>query len=286
MQKCNDFDKNLNLKEKMNKILSKAKAEKRESDEELSEEEVVEDKPNKMFARQKHNMSNQNKKQKHAESESNAINADDLNQINDDAKAYTKDLENRVDVTEEDYRKIIELDNIEKENDFVNKFLVKNKQNEIEFFEDQKSAAVKKMEDSSQFVQGWDSWAGDSKAIQSKEYLRKKRQQERLEKFKQNVKLSKVLMNNSTDKKSSQYSVKELPYPFKSEGEYAKLNDNQVGIEWNTLSTYKKLIQPSIVKKIGQIIEPMKVNDNTTAKKLYEIIEKSVKKKNRTKANI
>ena len=49
---------------------------------------------------------------------------------------------------------------------------------------------------------------------------------------------------------------------------------------------YKKLIQPSIVKKIGQIIEPMKINDNTTAKKLCEIIEKSTKKKVRTKANI
>ena len=80
--------------------------------------------------------------------------------------------------------------------------------------------------------------------------------------------------------------VKELPHPFKTEKEYAKLNDSHSGIEWNTLSMYKKLIQPSILKKIGQIIEPMKINDNTTAKKLCEIIEKSTKKKNRTKANI
>lgn len=64
------------------------------------------------------------------------------------------------------------------------------------------------------------------------------------------------------------------------------MNDSNAGIEWNTLSMYKKLIQPSIVKKIGQIIEPMRINDNTTAKKLCDIIEKSTKKKNRTKTTI
>ena len=64
------------------------------------------------------------------------------------------------------------------------------------------------------------------------------------------------------------------------------MNDSNAGIEWNTLSMYKKLIQPSIVKKIGQIIEPMRINDNTTAKKLCDIIEKSTKKKYRTKTTI
>jgi hypothetical protein len=50
---------------------------------------------------------------------------------------------------------------------------------------------------------------------------------------------------------------------------------------------YRKIIQPSIVKKIGQIIEPMNINTNgTTAKKLCEIIEKATKKKQRTKARM
>jgi hypothetical protein len=49
---------------------------------------------------------------------------------------------------------------------------------------------------------------------------------------------------------------------------------------------YKQLVQPNIVKKIGQIIEPMNINDNTNAKKLYEIIEKATKKKQRTKAKL
>lgn len=49
---------------------------------------------------------------------------------------------------------------------------------------------------------------------------------------------------------------------------------------------YKKLIQPNIVKKIGQIIEPMQVADNTNARKLCDIIDKATKKKQRTKANM
>jgi hypothetical protein len=50
---------------------------------------------------------------------------------------------------------------------------------------------------------------------------------------------------------------------------------------------YKQIIQPSIVKTIGKIIEPMNIDSNaTTAKKLCDIIEKATKKKQRTKAKI
>ncbi len=80
--------------------------------------------------------------------------------------------------------------------------------------------------------------------------------------------------------------VKELPNNVRSHEQFEKLNGTNVGREWNSLTMYKKIIQPSIVKKIGQIIEPMRINDNTSAKKLCEIIEKATKKKQRTKAKI
>jgi hypothetical protein len=80
--------------------------------------------------------------------------------------------------------------------------------------------------------------------------------------------------------------VKELPSSLHSIDEFEKLNSTAYGTEWNSLTMYKKLIQPKIVKKIGQIIEPMKINDNTTAKKLCDIIEKVTKKKQRTKAKM
>ena len=80
--------------------------------------------------------------------------------------------------------------------------------------------------------------------------------------------------------------MQELPRNVKSEKEFDKLNSLPLGIETNSLTMYKKLIQPNIVKKIGQIIEPMKLGDNTNARKLCDIIEKATKKKQRTKANM
>jgi hypothetical protein len=186
MQKSNDFDKNINLQDKMKKVLdSVRKDENEEGFDDADEEEAAKEEkmklPKKAFARQKHILEGDTlKKPKMQNKDDFIINADTLNEINNEAKDYSKNLEKKAEIDEEDYKKIIELENINNENEFVNKFLVKNKQNEIEFFQEQKNAAVKKIEDDNQFVQGWDSWAGDSKAIQSKEYLRKKRQQERV----------------------------------------------------------------------------------------------------------
>ncbi len=49
---------------------------------------------------------------------------------------------------------------------------------------------------------------------------------------------------------------------------------------------YKKMIQPKIISKIGQIIQPMDLNDNTKAQKIVDIIEKVTKKKQRTKTKL
>ncbi len=78
--------------------------------------------------------------------------------------------------------------------------------------------------------------------------------------------------------------VKELPYGVKSLEEYEKLNNTAFGRERNSLTKYKKLILPQVVKKIGHIIEPMNINDTTTAEKLCEIIEKATRKKQGDKA--
>ena len=187
MQKSQEFDKNINLKDKMKKVLSSSKKEDQNLDmDKGSEDEIDEKMPNKSYARQKfleNDETGTKKKNKRNKEDSNIINADALKEINNDAKIYAKELDNKIAVTEEDYKKIIELDNINNENEFINKFLVKNKQNEIEFFEEQKSKAVKNLEEESKCVQGWDSWAGDTKIIQSKQYLMRKRQQERVNKL-------------------------------------------------------------------------------------------------------
>lgn len=184
MNKSNEFDKNINLNDKMKKVLESVKKDENEEGFEDEDNAVNEEKinlPKKAFARQKHILEGDTlKKPKTQTKDEYTIDAETLNEINNQAKDYSKVLENKAEIDEEDYKKMIELENINNENEFVNKFLVKNKQNEIEFYDDQKNAAIKKIEDDNQFLQGWDSWAGDSKAIQSKEYLRKKRQQERV----------------------------------------------------------------------------------------------------------
>jgi U3 small nucleolar RNA-associated protein 14 len=120
-------------------------------------------------------------------------------------------------------------------------------------------------------LSGWNSWAGDSKEIKAKEFLKRKRYQQFQTKKNINEKDSEisnpyVKINNTFDKKFSNYLVQELPRNVRNAGEFDRLNSLPLGIETNSLTMYKKLIQPSIIKKIGQIIEPMKVGDNTTAR--------------------
>jgi len=216
----------------------------------------------------------------------NIITSEIIKDLDKEAKNYNQNNKNEnIEITVDDYKKLIELENTKEEEEYLEKFLVKNKQNEIEFFEDQKGKLVKEFEDKNQYVDGWGSWAGDSKTIQNKDFLRKKRQEQRINQFKNNLKLSKIIMNNSIDKKSQNFMVNELPYPFKNTDDYSKLYNNPLGLEWNSLTMYKNLIKPKIVKKIGQIIEPMKINDSTTAKKICDIIDKNAKKKNKPKAN-
>jgi U3 small nucleolar RNA-associated protein 14 len=212
-----------------------------------------------------------------------------LEELNEEAKGYIKETDAKVNFNEDDLKRIVQNEQMIEDDEVFQKYLIQNDENKKEFLNEPKKS---EKEFDSKIVSGWGSWAGDTKAIQAKEFLKKKRHQE-IEKKKQilaNTAENKgnpyVKVNNSFDKKFSNYMVKELPYGVKSQEEYEKLNNTSFGREWNSLTMYKKLIQPQVVKKIGQIIEPMKINDTTTAKKLCDIIEKATRKKQRTKPKI
>ncbi len=212
------------------------------------------------------------------------ITAQTLNELNDDAKQMIRPEDSKVNLNADDIKKLIQMEEINEDEEMFNKFLVQNDDNKKEFLEESKP----KLQENTKILSGWGSWAGDTKVLNAKEFLRKKRQQE-FEKKKQSQvseNPSHVKVNNTFDKKFSNYMVKELPNNVKSQEQFEKLNGTNVGREWNSLTMYKKLIQPNVVKKIGQIIEPMRINDNTCAKKLCDIIEKATKKKQRTKAKI
>lgn len=190
-------------------------------------------------------------------------------------------------MNKEELKKLIDEENMLEEEEMFKKFLVQNEENKKEFLTNE----TNKTEKSNDLLVGWGSWAGDSKPIKAKEFLQRKRYEDRQKKKVQITsedvnKNPYVKVNNSFDKNFSNYLVKEIPYNVHSKEEFDRLNSTGVGKEWNTLSVYKKLIQPSVVKRIGQIIEPMQIADTTGAQKLCEIIEKVTKKKQRTKAKL
>ena len=47
----------------------------------------------------------------------------------------------------------------------------------------------------------------------------------------------------------------------------------QIGPEWNTISAHRRLIQPEIVKRTGEVIQPIKYQKNIPAKTIETLIE-------------
>jgi U3 small nucleolar RNA-associated protein 14 len=91
------------------------------------------------------------------------------------------------------------MDELKEDEEFFNRFLVRNDENKKDFFE---STQEKKQDPD--FLSGWGSWAGDTKAINTKEFLQKKRYQQRQEMAERNTTStvpSNVKINNSFDKK-------------------------------------------------------------------------------------
>ena len=61
------------------------------------------------------------------------------------------------------------------------------------------------------------------------------------------------------DKKfAKKYWVKELPHPYQNARQFDAIMNMPIGKEWNTLDSYKRLIQNSVITKAGSIIKPLK----------------------------
>ena len=104
-----------------------------------------------------------------------------------------------------------------------------------------------------EYMQGWGTWTGQSKAVKAKEFLIKKRIKEIEEKkaMKEfsNIKNKLVKVSNIEDKKfNNNYLIKELPHPYTSINQYEKDNCTPIGPEWNTLNMFKQINQPKVVK--------------------------------------
>lgn len=71
--------------------------------------------------------------------------------------------------------------------------------------------------------------------------------------------LDNVLINEQRDKGFRKYLVKELPHQYHTIKEYETSQSIPLGNEWNTMCSYKRMIQPEIVTKLGKIIPPIKL---------------------------
>mmetsp|Transcript_3534 Transcript_3534/g.4328 ORF Transcript_3534/g.4328 Transcript_3534/m.4328 type:complete len:184 (+) Transcript_3534:1827-2378(+) len=168
----------------------------------------------------------------------------------------------------------------------INKIYVTNEDMEKADFEQQKQNLIEEQmemdlddEDKKKGKQmdGWGSWAGEGISKSRTQILNEQRRREKkineLKSKRKDGKKSNVIINESRDKKFTKYMVSELPHPYKSAGQFEQLMKTPVGKEWNTIASYKRLIQPDLVLKAGKIIKPLKFRKDISLKAVEALVQ-------------
>ena len=110
-----------------------------------------------------------------------------------------------------------------------------------------------------QAVSGWGSWAGDgappprprkNKNTKAPQKAVKKRQ--RLDDKKKNV-----IINAKRIKKTAQFQLQNIPYPFQSREQYERAMSGAIGSEWNVTGAVKDFTRKDVVTRAGKIIRPI-----------------------------
>ena len=240
--------------------------------------------------------SNNNKNNKIKDKKPITITKNTIKKINENVKKINENNENnkKLDIKfdADALQNMIDEENINEDINNFNQFLVQNDENKKEFLENENKEQLEEIKKKNpEFMPGWGTWAGDDPTIQAKEFLRKKRYNEKIKRLKEQANEGKtnrfVVVSNQIDHNfDDNYLVQELPQDIRKIEQFQQNHNTLIGREVNSLNLYKKLIQPNIIKKIGQIINPMTANDSTKGMQLQEIIEKVTKKKKFTKSKL
>ena len=224
------------------------------------------------------------------------ITKDTINKINENTKKINENNDNKkkIDVKfdNETLQQMIDEENMNEDISMFNQFLVENDENKKEFLENENKEQLEEIKKNNpEFMPGWGTWAGEDPNIQAKEFLRKKRYNEKIRRLKEQANETNtnrfVVISNQVDNNfDSNYLVQDLPQEIKNSEQFQKYSNTLIGREVNSLNLYRKLIQPKIIKKLGQIINPMTANDSTKGMQIQEIIEKVTKKKKFTKSKL
>ena len=224
------------------------------------------------------------------------ITKDTINKINENTKKINENNDNKkkIDIKfdNETLQQMIDEENMNEDISMFNQFLVENDENKKEFLENENKEQLEEIKKNNpEFMPGWGTWAGEDPNIQAKEFLRKKRYNEKIRRLKEQANETNtnrfVVISNQVDNNfDSNYLVQDLPQEIKNSEQFQKYYNTLIGREVNSLNLYRKLIQPKIIKKLGQIINPMTANDSTKGMQIQEIIEKVTKKKKFTKSKL
>ena len=289
---------NLDIQNKIEKLKNKLNNEEILDDYDQIEQEDIDE--NSSIDDNKINNNKKNKDMNKIENKKNkkqiTITKDTIKKINENTKKINESNDNnkKLDVKfdNETLQQMIDEENINEDINNFNQFLVENDENKKEFLENENKEQLEEIKKNNpEFMPGWGTWAGDDPTIQAKEFLRKKRYDEKIKRLKEQAneanKNKYVVVSNQVDSNfDNNYLVQDLPQDIKNSEQYQRYYNTLIGREVNSLNLYKKLIQPKIVKKIGQIINPMTANDSTKGMQLQEIIEKVTKKKKFTKSKL
>ena len=289
---------NLDIQNKIEKLKNKLNNEEILDDYDKIEQEDIDE--NSSIDDNKINNNKKNKDMNKIENKKNkkqiTITKDTIKKINENTKKINESNDNnkKLDIKfdNETLQQMIDEENINEDINNFNQFLVENDENKKEFLENENKEQLEEIKKNNpEFMPGWGTWAGDDPTIQAKEFLRKKRYDEKIKRLKEQANEANtnkyVVVSNQVDSNfDNNYLVQDLPQDIKNSEQYQRYYNTLIGREVNSLNLYKKLIQPKIVKKIGQIINPMTANDSTKGMQLQEIIEKVTKKKKFTKSKL
>lgn len=72
--------------------------------------------------------------------------------------------------------------------------------------------------------------------------------------------------------KLTKYTIKALPYPHSDSKTFNNILDRPLGPEWNTAKAHKRLIQPKIEIKVGNIIIPIQKKNIVNRKEVDSLL--------------
>jgi len=112
---------------------------------------------------------------------------------------------------------------------------------------------------------GWNNWAGPGLMEKRRNNLKKRLAKEETTQLSKNVKkrrncvimINKELANQTVKK----YQVKQTPFPYTQADLFEENMAQPVGKEWNTQTSYKMLIDPSVKVRKGHVIDPISTDN-------------------------